>query len=83
MQTLLAQILFLDFIIGFTVINLFAVDGDCAVFGKFEKIDTAKERCFARAGRADNRQDLALFKVKINALENFGFSETLFNSFNL
>ena len=54
-----------------------AVHPDDAGVGTLKEIQAAQQRRLARAGRADDRQRLALFQCERDVLENFRLAEIL------
>ena len=54
-----------------------AVHLDDAGVGTLQKVQAAQQRRLARAGRADDRQRLALFQCERDVLENFRLAEIL------
>ena len=54
-----------------------AIEDDVAALILLEQVDAAQQRRLARAAGADDRDDIALVEVEIDALEHLGRTELL------
>ena len=82
MQPLGAQIRFFVAYLCGRVEQRLAAHRDRPALGRFEEVETAQQRRLAAAGRADDRQNLALVQLERHAFEHLSFAKALAQVFD-